>query len=618
MKNLLLLLAAAAVLPAQNLTFAIVDPANATPQTALPSAYTFPNTPEGNASTINVKMTNAGSSAVEIVLVYVGASAGSVVANPNFSVTQAAELDVVAPGDSRQFQVNFTPSATGTLSGYLQVTYLWQQNGCTFTGGSSGANCPSGTLAVSTLSGQGTAPQIVLTYNKGNASQSPQPNSASYIDFGNVSTSSSESYTFTLTNETSQTLATPAIALRSAFYYSSAFALDTSALPAQIAANGSATFKVTFAPGQTGLSYATLTVGSNGYNLQGTGAVVTDIDVLQIQYVDATGVRTSPEAATPINFGQLAAGSSGGATLNFTITNPATATNAVTVPTLAATGSAFALTGALSLPVVIQPGASIRFAITFSPSASGTYTGTLAIGTRKFTLGGQSLAPSLPAITFNLSQQPLASQQQVTLAVQSSSATSTDQIGQLTMSFAPAVTGVNDDAAIVFLATGSRQLQLKLSAGATSFTYNNNAAIAFQTGTTAGTITFTLTIPDNAPIKQSFTITPALIHLASGEAERQNPNLLITLVGCDNTYSAGKLTFTFYDLKGNPMTAAPMPFDATGDFQSYFFVNNQAGGAFALQAKFPVQGNVNQIGSVAITVSNSAGQTATNLTFNNP
>jgi hypothetical protein len=52
--------------------------------------------------------------------------------------------------------------------------------------------------------------------------------------------------------------------------------------------------------------------------------------------------------------------------------------------------------------------------------------------------------------------------------------------------------------------------------------------------------------------------------------------------------------------------------NAAPNFQQYFFFNNTTGGAFSLQATFPVlSGTASQIGSVVATLTNSVGQ-ATN------
>jgi len=614
-KPLVLLALTCLSLSAQTVAFSIHDNTGTTPDMPLPAAYQFPSTPQGSSSGIMLKATNNSTSTIEVVLAYVGGSAGSPVTNPNYTVTNIAVNHILAPSASEYFDVNFTPSTTGQLLGYLQVTYVIQQNGCVFAGGSSGTPCNSFTDAVSTLEGTGLSPQLLLTYAQGQGQMSLLPNAESRLDFGSVSTSSSSSITFTLTNETAQPIATPAVSLDSAVFFSSACSLDTSALPAILPANGRGTFKITFSPGQTETTTAVLTVGTNSYGIQGTGVALSDIDALQIYYVDSKDVRTLPQAATPISFGQLVPGTTGGNALKFTVTNPATSFNAVTISTLMVSGAAYSLSGAPALPATIQPNASITFTVTFKASTSGTFAGSMPIGTRVFSLTGLAVVSPVPSISMQVSASPLTSAQQVDLTIQASTAAKQDAIGELEITFTPSVADVKDDQAIAFLATSGRKLQVTLAQSTQSATYDGQSALTFQTGTTAGTITFTLTFTNTPPIVQSFTVTPALIHISSGLAARQNPALTITINGYDNTYTAGKMSFTFFDLKGSPITSNALPVDASSAFHNYFFVNNPAGGTFAMQANFPVNGDVTQIGSVAVTMTNSTGQSSTNLTF---
>lgn len=74
------------------------------------------------------------------------------------------------------------------------------------------------------------------------------PSTTFRLDFGSVATSATSSIPFTLANQTSAPVATPAVSLLTQVFGSSAFALDTSALPATIPANGSAKFTVTRSP----------------------------------------------------------------------------------------------------------------------------------------------------------------------------------------------------------------------------------------------------------------------------------------------------------------------------------------------------------------------------------
>src|SRR5579883_245341 len=596
MRILWLALACACGLSAQSLTFSIHDNTGQTPDTPLPASYQFATTRVGDATTVMIAITNT-STTTSIVInnLIVGDSSGSATATPNFYITNNLSPNTtIAPGASRYINLNFTPIAVGQLSGYFQVEVNGQLQ------------------AVSTLKGTGLSPQFMLTYGAGTQLLPSQP---SRLDFGAVSTSATASINFTLTNETTATLTTPSISIiPPGVFTPSAFAITASNVPATLAAGASGTFTVTFAPSQTSLTTATLQIGSNAYPIEGTGIVVGDIDALQISYVDSTGVRTNPQAATPIQFPQITPGGAA-STLNFTVTNPSTSFNAITVSNVTATGAGFALTGLPAMPASIQPGGSITFSLSFNATSSGTYAGTLAIGTRSFSLSGLAVVSPVPAMSLRFSNSTLTSAQQATVTVEAATAAPSEQLGTLTMQFTPSVSGVNDDPAVVFLKTGGRTLSVAFAKGATTATYQGVSALTFQTGTTAGTLTFTLSFTNTPPVTQSFTITSAEIHISSATAQRQSPNLVVTVNGYDNTYSAGKMSFTFYDLKGKVINSTPLAVDSTTTFHDYFFTNNEAGGAFAMQATFPVTGDVSEIGSVAVTLENATGPTNTTLQF---
>ena len=606
-----------ASLYSQDLAVSIHDPSGATADTPFSSAYQFAATPVGEATQVILRFTNPSSHPIQVAAIYVGNAAGTSNSTQNFSVTGAA-IDKTLAAGSANFEdvtLSFTPQANSAITGYLQATYQIQENGCDFTSQTPSTQCPSNSAAISTLSGSGSPAQLVLSYAGASGSVTPQANSATPISFGNVSTSVTSTLTFSLTNQSASAITTPNVALRTTVFGSTAFTLNTASLPSTIAASESGSFTITFAPGQTQQANATLAIGTLTFPITGNGVVVADIDALQISAVDSTGVRTLPQAATPISFGQVVSGTASSSTLTFTVANPSTSFNAVTLSTLSVSGASFALTGAPTAPLSIAPGASITFGVAFSPVGQGTYTGTLVIGTRQFSLTGLSTTSAVPQPSFQLSQEPLSSKQQVTLTIQLASAAAVSGIGQLTMTFAPSIANVSDDPATVFLATSGRQLQVNVAAGAQTATYNGQSAITFQTGTTAGTLTLSLTFPNGAPVTKSYTIAPQQVQLTSATAVRQNPDLVVTLTGFDNTYSTGKLSFTFFDTSGKQITPSAISVDATSAFSAYFFTNNQAGGAFSMQATFPVTGDVTQVGSVSVAMSNSSGSSSTTQTF---
>jgi hypothetical protein len=607
-------------LAAQSPSFFLTDPTGSTMTGPLPSAYQFSDTPDANSSSIVIRAINPSAFPMQVAVIFVADGSGSAVLSPNFTVTGAAVDKILSPASSNfeNFTVNFTPPSVGSLSGVLRVAYAVQQNGCLLGSSDPATRCPGTVADVSTFQGNGTAPLLVASYNGPSGSGVLRPSSSSpQLNFGNVSTSATSSFTITLTNQSSAPVNTPALSISTQVFGTSAFLLVTGGLPTTIPLSSSASFTVTFAPGQTGLASATLLMGTNSYPLVGTGIVVGTIDALQISYVDQTGVRGLPQTATPIDFGQVTSGTSGTSMLTFTVTNPITSFDAITVPSLTVTGGGFALTGAPTVPVSIQPGQSISFQVIFSGSTSGHYSGVLAIGARQFSLIGQSVTSPLPDLSLRLDVEPLTSQHQVHLSIQLASPSPVIAIGELSMQFTPSVNNVDGDPAVYFLATSGTKLQVTVAKGAQTATYNGQSALTFQTGTTAGTLTFTVAFPDKAPLTQTFTIAPEQIQITSSKAVRQAPNLVITLNGYDNTYSVGNLTFTFYDTSGHVLSSSPLAAHVVAnDFHQYFFGPADVGGAFSMQASFPVlNGDATQVGSVGVKLTNSVGSTSLTQTF---
>ena len=84
----------------------------------------------------------------------------------------------------------------------------------------------------------------------------------------------------------------------------------------------------------------------------------------------------------------------------------------------------------------------------------------------------------------------------------------------------------------------------------------------------------------------------------------------IRIAASDNTYSASQLAFTFFDKTGATMQPGVIRVDATSDFQLYFN-DTTTGGAFGLLAKFAITGDVTQIISTDVAITNSVGVTTT-------
>lgn len=205
-----------------------------------------------------------------------------------------------------------------------------------------------------------------------------------------------------------------------------------------------------------------------------------------------------------------------------------------------------------------------------------------------------------------------ASAQQNSLTVELASASAISGAGTLTMAFTSSVAGVSDDAAIQFLSGPPRTATVSIAPGATSGAFDGQPNISFQTGTTAGTITFTLTLP-NATQQATLTIAPETVNIDIAEAVRLIDEIDVSVSGFDNTYSASQLVYTFFDVHGNAIPPGAIPVSATSEFQQYFG-SSSVGGMFALLAKFPVTGNEAQVASFEFQITNSAGVVTTQHT----
>ena len=371
-------------------------------------------------------------------------------------------------------------------------------------------------------------------------------------------------------------------------------------LPYIIAPGSEAEFDVNFAPTIIGTYSAFMLVNTLNITLQGKAAPAAVLSLV--------GGNTPLAAGATVNFGSVTTG--GSKQQSFTLSNPGS-TNLM-VQSIAVSGTGFSGPGGLTAPVQLSSGQTASFTVTFQPQAGQADTGTLTVDGRSFNLTGLGLVPSLatlPAVSMNLASTLGASAQQNSLSVSLASTSQVGGSGTVTMQFNPSVPGVTDDPSVQFLSGKLRVATVNFSVGSSAGTFNGQPNIAFSTGATAGTITFTLTLggADQTQLT-SLIIAPSPIYLDTASALRKAGELDVSLTGLDNTYSASQLSFTFYNLTGAVVQPGAIPVNASSIFQQYF-ASTQVGGMFALLAKFPVTGDTTQIGSLTIQITNSSGAT---------
>jgi hypothetical protein len=286
-----------------------------------------------------------------------------------------------------------------------------------------------------------------------------------------------------------------------------------------------------------------------------------------------------------------------------------------------------------SFPLTISPGAPVPVHFQFAPPAAQGYSAAFLLGALALPLNGAGAAPAFaaPAIVVDSTLlSGIQSSLSITLPVPAPAAAT----GTLFLAFEPSA-GSADDLAIQFICNSvsgvcPRQIGFSFNPGDTTATIGTAQSIQFQTGTTAGTLTFSATF--QTPLEPAtVTIPPQAIGIDSTIANIPNDSqATIELNGFDNTRSVSTVAFTFYSLNGTALAVIPpgkITYDATHDF-SQFYQTSTAGGMFALLAQFPVNGTASTSGqgaavgaaviiySVDVEITNSVGTTTlTQLLF---
>ena len=416
-----------------------------------PLSVPFGSITIGKASSAStVRLSNTGTAALNLTsLALSGANVGDFILS---ATTLPLQL---AAGASADISVACKPTAAGTRTATLAI----------------GSNSSGGTVTVS-LSGQGTA-----------ATSAKAQTAPTALDFGSVTVGQSISKSFTLLSVGTQTLQTSSIqvtgAQAAAFSSSDA---DWYTLPAGI----SVTFTVTFKPTAAGAANAQIEVVSNDpagktvLPLTGSGSGTSAQPLLQ----------ASP---TSLTFGSTIVGTTSAAS-TLRLSNSGTAALSVTSLTLAGTNPGDFLLSATTLPLQIAAGASASVSVMCKPTATGTRTATLAIGSNNpggtvtVPLSGQCTAATSPNLVVSPTSVSFGS-----TAVGGTSAASTVRLSN-TGAAALSVTGLSlagSNAADFVRSTPT--LPLQVAAGSST-----SISITFKP-TASGTRTASLTVASNNP-----------------------------------------------------------------------------------------------------------------------
>ena len=214
----------------------------------------------------------------------------------------------------------------------------------------------------------------------------------------------------------------------------------------------------------------------------------------------------------------------------------------------------------------------------FAPTAVQAYSGAFVIGPVTVPLSGNGAAPAFAAPSI-IVDSSLPSGIQASLTITLPTPAPVAATGTLFLAFVPSAGSV-DDPQIQFVLPAGRKIGFSFNAGDTTATIGTTKSVEFQTGTTAGKLTFSATF-QTPPQPVTATIAPQAIGIDSTIANIPNDSqATILLNGFDNTKSVTQLAFTFYTVSGSSLAVIPpgkITYDATKDF-SQFFQTSTAGG----------------------------------------
>jgi hypothetical protein len=393
-------------------------------------------------------------------------------------------------------------------------------------------------------------------------------------DFGPVSAGDLSSKRFRLRNLSASAAGVSALAVAGA-----GFTLDAPPLPLTLPAQGTVDFTVNFQTADPGGYSAVLR--SEGLSIL---LFATVSPGLTVQFGDT-------------DFGGVERGKT--AVRSFAAANDSQ--EILPAPALRVDGPDFSLPAPVPSGGV-PPGGRLQFSIEFRPSVAGIRRGTLTLGGRTFSLIGIGIEPALPVPRLRIDGFAQSGQQGI-VRVDFDAPARTSGSGSITLEFTPLVAGSVDRA--ILLANGARTAVFPISQGDTA------ASAGFQTGTTAGTLTFSVAIGTNTD-RAVLEIPPSAVVVTASQLILAAGSLEVRLSGFDNTRSAGPLAFTFSDDAGKVIAPGTLRVDGTPEFARYFQASDT--GAFALRAVFPVTGDPGRIAAVDASITNTAGSAVAHAT----
>ena len=305
--------------------------------TSSPASLSFGSVQTGNPKTVAETLTNSGGSSISITQANM-TGAGFTLSGLTLPITLSA-------GQSKTFNVTFTPQAGGSTNGSLSIA----------------SNASNPTLGIPLVANSAPAPGVLST-------------SDSSLTFGSVQVAGSATQSETLTNTGASS-----VTVTQATVSGTGFRITGLSLPMTLSPGQSFTFGAVFTPTSGGSKTGSISVVSDAsdstltISLAGTAAVSGQLAV-------------SPAT---LSFGNVTVGQTKSLTATLTASG-----SSITVSDAGMSTSEFKVSG-LSLPLTLAAGQSASFTVSFTPQSSGT-----ASASGSFTSNASNLS-TVQALTGN-------------------------------------------------------------------------------------------------------------------------------------------------------------------------------------------------------------------------
>lgn len=559
---------------------------------------TFPPTQLNTPATASLVIANTGSGPGEItgIALTSGSPAFQLsnvpLATPTVPYTLAGGSQLSPP-----IGITYTPTKVETDTGTIVITF---QGGATDTINLSGSGVTS-TFAYAYIPAGSTTPVPVSP---------PGPIVFPSVPIATTGTQGSSTVIVQVTNSGSATGTISAISVSGPGFQ---LAGAPPTFPITLTQGGVTSFSLSYTPTQVGSQTGALVIGSSVFTLSGQGLG----PQIAVSYLVSGASVTVPNGGA-VDLPPTQVGQSSSVTV--TVTNSGTA--AATIP-LVTTAAPFSVP--ILAPIVLQPGQSSTFQLTFTPTVVGPVAGTLLIGNTTVALAGSGTSPqSIGSYTITGPSGTVSPATQAPVTLTLANPYPVDITGVLTLTTEGSI---GTDTSVQF-SNGSRLADFTIPANTTVAQFTGyGPQIYVQTGTVAETVTLSATfatatgnvnVTPTSPSTLQFTLSQLAPVLESVSANNvSDTGFTLVIVGYTTTRSLGTLRVTFnpasgYNLGSGATYSTDLSAAASVWFQSP--TAQQYGGQFEVTLPFNLSGKItatqapiDAIASVSVTLSNSVG-----------